>query len=67
MFLAFEVGVIYFCIVETRYTPMEEIAKFFDGEDGIDVGEAALADMKERGNGVYEKDGSVAHIEEVTK
>lgn len=28
---------------------MEEIAKFFDGDDAIDVGEVAVADMKERG------------------
>ena len=67
VFLAFEIGVIYFCIVETRYTPMEEIAKFFDGDDAVDVGEAALMDVKEQGIARGEKDGSVSHIEEVTK
>lgn len=36
VFLAFEVIVIYFIIVETRYTPLEEVAKFFDG---VEVGE----------------------------
>ena len=65
VFLAFEIGVIYFCIVETRYTPMEEIAKFFDGDDALDVGEAALADVKERGTGGGEKDAVVEHIEVV--
>ena len=67
VFLAFEVFVIYFCIVETRYTPMEEIAKFFDGEDSIDVGEVAVADMKERGAAIGEKNVTVSHIEQVTK
>jgi hypothetical protein len=44
---------------------MEEIAKFFDGDDAVDVGQAALADMKERGVGgsVGEKDVTVEHIE----
>jgi len=31
--LAFEFGFVYFFFVETRYTPLEEIAKYFDGED----------------------------------
>ncbi|KAF7553593.1 hypothetical protein G7Z17_g3521 [Cylindrodendrum hubeiense] len=38
VFLGFEVFIIYFFVIETRYTPMEEIAKYFDGEDVIDVG-----------------------------
>jgi hypothetical protein len=38
--------IIYFFIVETRYTPLEEIAKFFDG-DAVDVAEIANAEMKE--------------------
>ncbi|KAJ5684913.1 hypothetical protein N7536_007532 [Penicillium majusculum] len=32
-FLAVEVVVIYFLYVETRYMPLEEITKIFDGED----------------------------------
>lgn len=51
-------AVIYFFLIETRYTPLEEISKFFDGEDRtLDV--AAVAneqakrdddgDMKEKG------------------
>jgi sugar porter (SP) family MFS transporter len=31
--LAFELIVVYFLFVETRYTALEEIAKYFDGED----------------------------------
>ena len=33
VFLAFEVVVLYFLIVETRYTTLEEVVKFFDGEE----------------------------------
>ena len=46
VFLVFEVAIVYFFIVETRYTPLEEIAKFFDG-DAVDVAEIANAEMKE--------------------
>ncbi|KAI9371061.1 general substrate transporter [Aspergillus egyptiacus] len=51
VFLGFEVYVIYSFLIETRYTPMEEIAKYFDGDSAVDVGEVAAADMKERGMG----------------
>lgn len=49
VFLAFEVWIIYSFLIETRYTPMEEIAKYFDGDDAIDVGQVAVADVKEKG------------------
>lgn len=39
-FLAFEIVFLYFLVIETRYVPMEEIAKHFDGEDA-DVAEIA--------------------------
>lgn len=62
IFLAFEVFIVYYFVIETRYTPMEEIAKFFDGEDAIDVGEVAAADLKEKGMGfTEEKDGTSVH------
>jgi hypothetical protein len=66
VFLAFEIIIIYFFIVETRYTPMEEIAKFFDGEDAVDIGDVAVADMKARGIEMTdggEKGMTTAHIE----
>lgn len=48
---------------------MEEIAKFFDGDDAVDMGEAAVADMKERGvdvSGINEKTvHSVTHVEDL--
>ncbi|KAI9055217.1 hypothetical protein LZ554_000181 [Drepanopeziza brunnea f. sp. 'monogermtubi'] len=47
VFLVFEVAVIYFFIIETRYTPLEEIAKFFDGENAVDIAEIANAEMKD--------------------
>lgn len=49
VFLAFEVFIIYFFLVETRYTPLEEIAKYFDGDNVVDVGELANAEAKEAG------------------
>lgn len=33
VFLAFEILALYYIIVETRYTPLEEVIKFFDGEE----------------------------------
>lgn len=33
--MAAELAVVYFLYVETRYTPLEEIAKHFDGDDAI--------------------------------
>ena len=59
VFLAFEVVIIYFFIVETRYTPLEEIAKFFDGDDAIDIADIANAEVREN----KLKDG--ARVEEV--
>lgn len=58
VFLLFEVFIIYFFIVETRYTPMEEISKFFDGDSAFDVAEIANAEMK---------DAKVEHDEQVEK
>lgn len=63
-FLAFEVAIIYFFIIETRYTPLEEIAKFFDG-DAIDVAEIANAEMKENRMKDSEKMPQVEHDETV--
>lgn len=53
-FLAFEIVFLYFMVVETRYVPMEEIAKHFDGEQA-DV--AAVATGK-----TAEMEG-VSHVE----
>jgi hypothetical protein len=45
IFLGFEVWFLYFFVVETRYVPMEEIAKYFDGETN-DVAAATNAQIK---------------------
>ncbi|KAL5359956.1 general substrate transporter [Aspergillus floccosus] len=63
VFLAFEVWVIFSFLIETRYTPMEEIAKYFDGDSAVDVGEVATADMKERGLDLDTAKGVSVHVE----
>jgi hypothetical protein len=67
VFLAFEVGVIYFFLVETRYTPLEEIAKYFDGEDRtLDVAAVANEQTKHDVDG-DEKGLTVSRVEIVEK
>ena len=56
-FLVVEVFVVWRYVVETRYTPMEEIAKYFDGESA-DVVELTLAQKK----GSEMEDGVVTEI-----
>jgi hypothetical protein len=53
-FLAFEVVVVYYFYVETRYIPLEEVAKYFDGDDIVEIvnteiqkGEKAIATATE--------------------
>jgi len=54
--LAVEFAVVYFFFVETRYTPLEEIAKYFDGDEARIGGEnagtlakAKLAELEQEG------------------
>ncbi|KAL7269788.1 hypothetical protein RUND412_007532 [Rhizina undulata] len=68
--LGFELVIVYFLFVETRYTPLEEIAKYFDGDEakvggeaGTSVGREALHVLEEKGS-VY-RTGS--HVESVEK
>lgn len=46
--LAVETIFVYFFFVETRYTPLEEIAKYFDGDDARVGGEGATTLAKEK-------------------
>lgn len=39
--LAVELAVVYFFYIETRYTPLEEIAKHFEGDEAIVGGAVA--------------------------
>lgn len=41
-----ELLVVYFFYIETRYTPLEEIAKHFEGEDAIVGGAVATEKSK---------------------
>ena len=66
VFLVIEVFVIYVYFVETRYTPMEEIAKYFDGEE-VEI--AALTNAQVEKEMVEEgktERGSVVQEMEVT-
>ncbi|KAF8464659.1 general substrate transporter [Kalaharituber pfeilii] len=56
VWLAVELAVVYFFFIETRYTPLEEIAKYFDGD------EAAITKVHLDKAVIDEKLG-VAHIE----
>ncbi len=46
VWLMVEFGVVYFFYIETRYTPLEEIVKHFDGEDAIVGGAVATHNAK---------------------
>jgi hypothetical protein len=58
-FLAFEIVFLYFLVIETRYVPMEEIAKHFDGENA-DVTAIATGKVDD----VRAEAGVVHHLEE---
>jgi hypothetical protein len=58
VFLGFELWFIYFFVVETRYVPMEEIAKYFDG-DQADVVGITQAERK----GVIAEEGYAEQVE----
>ncbi|KAL2699582.1 hypothetical protein AAEP93_009557 [Penicillium crustosum] len=59
-FLAVEVIVIYFLYVETRYMPLEEITKIFDGEDIARATNLEMAKIGESGKGM----STVIHTED---
>ncbi|RVD82109.1 uncharacterized protein DFL_006543 [Arthrobotrys flagrans] len=52
--LGLELAVVYFFFIETRYTPLEEIAKYFDGEDAKVGGDGATGHGKELLNALHE-------------
>lgn len=64
VWLAFELGVVYFFYVETQNTPLEEIVKHFDGEEALLGGTLATERAKQLlvENGKDEKHGAV-HVE----
>ncbi|KAL5359028.1 general substrate transporter [Aspergillus floccosus] len=58
VWLGVELTVVWFFYIETRNTPLEEIAKYFDGENAIVGGVAATEKARELKN--------TLHIEEVS-
>ncbi|KAK9468845.1 lactose permease [Lipomyces arxii] len=48
VWLGVELTVVYFFFIETRHTPLEEITKFFDGEDAADELVAIGVDMEKK-------------------
>lgn len=59
-FLAVEVAVIWYFYPETRYLPLEEITKLFDGEDIVVATNIELGKIDEEGKAVT----TAIHIEE---
>lgn len=47
MWLGFELVVVWFFYIETRNTPLEEIAKYFDGDSAMVGGVAGTEKAKE--------------------
>jgi hypothetical protein len=47
VWLAFELMIVYFFFIETRNTPLEEIVKYFDGEDALLGGDLATEKARE--------------------
>ncbi|RPA94784.1 general substrate transporter [Choiromyces venosus 120613-1] len=62
--LCVEFIAVYFLFVETRYTPLEEIAKYFDGEEARVGGEAATG-LGRQTLYVLEEKGRIEHTEHV--
>lgn len=58
VWLGVELAVVWFFYIETRNTPLEEIAKYFDGENAIVGGVAGTEKARELKN--------TLHIEEVS-
>jgi hypothetical protein len=59
-FLAVEVVVIWLFYVETRYVPLEEMTKIFDGEDVAAVANLEIEKMGDAGKGFT----TAVHVEE---
>jgi hypothetical protein len=61
--------VVYFFYIETRYTPLEEIAKYFDGDAALVGGAVAtskgqvLSEELDRAGDVEKKEFAAEHKE----
>lgn len=70
--LAVELAFVYFFFVETRYTPLEEIAKYFDGDEArvggaaaTDVAREKLAQLEDEGKLTTTRTADDARVENV--
>lgn len=63
-FLAFEIVFLYFMVIETRYVPIEEIARHFDGADA-DITDVAKGKLEE--DGLVQDDAVVRDVHEKQK
>lgn len=63
--LAFEFMIVYFYYIETRNTPLEEIVKYFDGEDALLGGDLATEKARQLlvEEGIDRKAANVVHRE----
>lgn len=63
--LAFEFMIVYFYYIETRNTPLEEIVKYFDGEQALLGGDLATEKARQIlvEEGVDRKAANVQHFE----
>jgi hypothetical protein len=59
-FLVFEVVVVYFYYVETKYLPLEEVTKIFDGEDVAAKTNETLVGEKVASTGIHVEEISTA-------
>lgn len=71
VWLAAELVVVYIFYVETRNTPLEEIARHFDGDEAL-VGKVAAATVVKSGDhelelGQIQKTGGAEAIEDVER
>jgi hypothetical protein len=62
VWLGFELAFVFMFYIETKNTPLEEIAKHFDGEAALVGGEAATEKGQIIENEIHEKEG--AHVTE---
>ena len=64
-FLVFQCWFIWTQLIETRYTPLEEVAKFFDGEDKdiVELTNAHVKQIEVEQGGKGEDGGEVREVE----
>jgi hypothetical protein len=67
VWLTIELAVVWRYYIETKHTPLEEIAKHFDGDDALVGGAAATARATELGHGSELKHRAVRNETDMEK